>query len=136
MNPALKHLDLVFGVDVHVVQPPGPVPPLPIPHPYVGMLFDPADYLPVIGATVFVQGLPRVQAGSAGMAAPVHIPIGGTFVLPPGSDSEQFMGSSTVICEGDGMGYNGLPVLSCQDVGMPAPLRPKKQASSSLFLPV
>ncbi|HJK97762.1 MAG TPA: DUF6531 domain-containing protein, partial [Polyangiaceae bacterium LLY-WYZ-14_1] len=71
------------------------------------------------------------------MAAPVHIPIGGTFIKPPGNDSEQFMGSSTVICDGDAMGYNGLPVLSCQDVGMPAPPRPKKKKKSpSLFLPV
>ena len=28
MNPAAKHFDLVLGVDIHLVQPPGPVPPV------------------------------------------------------------------------------------------------------------
>ena len=135
-NPALKHLDPIVGVDLHLVQPPGPVPPIPLPHPYVGMIFDPVDYLPMLGATVWVNALPRAQAGSAGMATPPHIPLGGMFPKPPMSESEMFMGSSTVSADGDAMSYNGLQVLSCQDVGMPAPLRPKGSGAKSLFLPV
>ena len=135
-NPALKHLDPIVGVDLHLVQPPGPVPPIPLPHPYVGMIFDPVDYLPVLGATVWINGLPRAQAGSAGMATPPHLPLGGMFPKPPMSESEMFMGSSTVSADGDALSYNGLQVLSCQDVGMPAPVRPKGSGAKSLFLPV
>src|SRR6185295_10758994 len=56
---AAKHLDPIMGIDVHIVQAPGPVPPAPIPHPYIGMVLDVMDYLPKIGATVKVNGLPR-----------------------------------------------------------------------------
>ena len=135
-SPALKHLDPIVGVDLHLVQPPGPVPPVPLPHPYVGMIFDPVDYLPLLGATVWVNGLPRAQAGSAGTATPPHVPLGGMFPKPPMSEAEVFMGSSTVSVDGDAMAYNGMQVLSCQDVGMPAPVRPKGSGAKSLFLPV
>ena len=43
---AAKHFDIVMGVDVHIIlipTPGGPV-PTPIPHPFVGMMFDPNDY--------------------------------------------------------------------------------------------
>jgi RHS repeat-associated protein len=46
MLPASKHLDIVMGIDVHIVMVPtpgGPV-PTPLPHPFIGMLFDPGDY--------------------------------------------------------------------------------------------
>jgi methyl coenzyme M reductase subunit C-like uncharacterized protein (methanogenesis marker protein 7) len=56
---AVKHFDPIMGIDVHIVQPPGPVPPVPIPHPYIGMVLDVMDYIPKIGATVYVNGLPR-----------------------------------------------------------------------------
>ena len=41
---------------------PGPVPPVPIPHPYVGMLIDPFDYVPIVGSTVLINGMHRGQA--------------------------------------------------------------------------
>ncbi|MCA9134936.1 MAG: hypothetical protein KDA45_17325, partial [Planctomycetales bacterium] len=80
MFPASKHFDPVVGVDVHIVQPPGPVPPVPIPHPFIGFIMDPMDYLPVVGSTVNINFLPRALAGTQGIAAPPHIPIGGMFV--------------------------------------------------------
>jgi len=46
MLPAAKHLDIVTGVDIHIVMVPtpgGPV-PTPIPHPFIGMIFDSGDY--------------------------------------------------------------------------------------------
>ncbi len=46
MLPASKHMDLVMGVDVHIIMiptPGGPV-PTPIPHPFIGIIFDPGDY--------------------------------------------------------------------------------------------
>jgi RHS repeat-associated protein len=138
MMPAAKAFDPVLGVDIHIVQPPGPVPPIPVPHPFVGILFDPMEFVPVIGATVMVNGVPRAIAGTAGKAVPPHIPIGGMFVKPPANECEMFMGSATVAMDGDAASYMALPVLSCQDIGMPPPPRvnPKKKSKvKSLVLP-
>ncbi|HLP41454.1 MAG TPA: hypothetical protein VK465_08105, partial [Fibrobacteria bacterium] len=62
MMPAAKMMDPVMGIDIHIIQPPGPVPPVPIPHPFVGMLFDPMELAPFIGASVFVNGMPKATA--------------------------------------------------------------------------
>ncbi|MDD9947852.1 MAG: hypothetical protein OXU20_42830, partial [Myxococcales bacterium] len=63
MTLAAKHLDLVVGVDTHIVMvptPAGPV-PTPLPQPFVGMVFDEFDYLPVIGGSVYINGMMRAQ---------------------------------------------------------------------------
>lgn len=136
MMPAGKHFDPILGIDIHIVQPPGPVPPLPIPHPFIGILIDPMDYAPYIGATVKVNGIPRAQAGTSGKCLPVHIPLGGVFVKPPANECEMFMGSSTVSVDGDAFSYLALPALSCQDIGMPPiPRLKKKGGTKSLVLP-
>jgi RHS repeat-associated protein len=134
---AVKHLDPIMGIDTHIVQPPGPVPPVPIPHPYIGMVLDVMDYIPKIGATVYVNGLPRGKGGTAGQAIPSHIPMGGVFVKPPTNESELFLGSATVAADDDPLVYGMLPVLSCQDIGMPAMPHVKQHSSpKSLMLPV
>jgi RHS repeat-associated protein len=134
---AAKHLDPVLGIDVHIVlvpTPAGPV-PTPVPHPFVGMLFDPQDYVPGSGATVLVNGLPRAHAGTTVLAIP-HVPIGGVFLKPPANTGEMYMGSATVIVEGEPMSYALLPVLSCSDIGMAPPARKAKKGSpKALFLP-
>ncbi|HEX8452390.1 MAG TPA: DUF6531 domain-containing protein [Longimicrobium sp.] len=133
---AAKQFDPVLGVDIHIVQPPGPVPPIPIPHPFIGMVLDPMDFIPVVGGTVMVNGIPRATAGSAGIAAPPHIPIGGMFVKPPGNECEVFMGSATVLADDEPLSRLGMPALSCHDIGMPSPPRIKKKSKArSLFLP-
>jgi RHS repeat-associated protein len=136
---AAKHFDPVVGIDIHMIQPPGPVPPVPIPHPFVGFLIDPMDYVPIVGSTVLVNGMHRAQAGTAGKCVPPHIPIGGVFVPPPpGNECEMFMGSATVECDGDAMSYMSLPALSCQSIGMPTipRLNPKKKTKPKcLMLP-
>ena len=127
--PATKHFDPVLGIDTHIVlipTPAGPV-PTPIPHPYVGMVFDPDDYVPGQGGTVKVNGFMRAVAGTKGKATPPHIPLGGAFAKPPTNESEVFMGSMTVNADGNPMSFAALPVLSCQDFGMPAPPRPKQK---------
>jgi len=136
---AAKHFDPVIGIDIHIIQPPGPVPPVPIPHPFIGFLMDPADYVPIIGSTVQINGMHRAQAGTAGKCVPPHIPIGGVFVPPPpGNECEMFMGSATVEIDGEAQSYMSLPVLSCQSVGMPSLPRmtPKKKTiPKCLMLP-
>jgi RHS repeat-associated protein len=138
MSIAAKHMDPIVGVDTHIIlipTPAGPV-PAPLPNPYVGMVFDAMDYVPKIGATVYINGLPRAHAGTAGKQLTPHLPLGGPFGPPPPSgESEVFMGSSTVAVDGDAQSYFGLQVLSCQSIGMPAPLRPKGSPAKSLVLP-
>jgi RHS repeat-associated protein len=134
MMPAVKHLDPVLGVDIHfIITPPGAV--VPIPHPHIGIVFDPFDYLPIIGATVKVNGLLRAQAGTGGRTLPPHFPIGGAFAKPPGNENEAFMGSSTVVVDDEPFTYMTLPVLSCQDIGMPSPPRKKGPGAKTLQLP-
>ena len=138
MSIAAKHLDPLVGIDTHITlvpTPAGPV-PTPLPQPYVGMIFDVMDYVPVLGTKVFINGLPRAQAGTAGQAMPPHLPLAGPFAKPPTNESEVFMGSSTVLVEGEPQSYFGLPALSCQDIGMPAPPRVKRKSTpKSLLLP-
>jgi RHS repeat-associated protein len=136
MNPAAKEFDIVMGVDIHIVQPPPPAPPLPIPHPFIGIVFDPMDFIPILGATILVNGVPRAQAGSAAKDIPVHIPLGGVFVKPPANEGEMFMGSATVLADGEPFTHMGHPVLSCHDIGMIAPPRMHKEdGSKSMMLP-
>lgn len=133
---AAKHFDPVMGVDIHIIQPPGPVPPVPVPHPFVGMLVDPTEYAPIIGGTVKINGMMRGVAGTGGKAVPPHIPIGGVFVMPPGNECEMFMGSATVAIDGDPQSRLGDPALSCQSVGMPSIPRLKMHARpKTLMLP-
>ncbi|MEM9258197.1 MAG: DUF6531 domain-containing protein, partial [Bacteroidota bacterium] len=131
---AAKMLDTVMGIDIHIIQPPGPVPPVPIPHPFIGMVMDPMEFVPFIGASVIVNGLPRAQAGNEAMNVP-HIPIGGTFIKPIDNEGEIFMGSSTVVVEDEPFSRLGSPVLSCSCIGMPSPPRPKGEAKAGLKLP-
>lgn len=134
-----KQFDIVLGVDIHIIQPPGPVPPVPIPHPFVGMVFDPMEFVPILGASNMVNGIPRAQAGTTVKATPPHFPIGGTFVKPPSNDGEIFMGSMSVPVEGEPFPFLGSPVLTCQDAGMlpiPRPKRKSKSKPKSMVLPM
>lgn len=123
-----KHFDPVLGIDIHflIIPPAGPV---PIPHPHIALVFDPFDYVPFIGATVKIGGLPRSTAGTAGMPIP-HIPMGGPFVKPPMNENEIFMGSVTVLADGGPLSYTAVPSLSCHDIGLIAPPRKKKPKKS------
>jgi hypothetical protein len=131
---AVKHLDPVVGIDIHLIIPPG-APPVPIPHPHVGLVFDAFDYLPILGATIWVNGLPRAHAGTGGREVPPHFPIGGACLKPPVNSNETFMGSATVEVDGEPFTYMTLPVLSCQDIGMPTPGRKRASSVKSLVLP-
>jgi len=133
-----KQFDMIVGVDIHIIQPPGPVPPVPIPHPFIGIVFDPMEFVPIIGASILVNGIPRAQAGTAVKGVPPHIPLGGMFIKPPMNEGEIFMGSMTVNAEGEPLAYMGAPTLTCHDVGMvsiPRPKRKSKTKAKSMMLP-
>jgi len=132
-----KQFDMVMGVDMHIIQPPAG-PPLPIPHPFIGMVFDPVEFVPIIGASILVNGLPRAQAGTTVKATIPHVPIGGVFAKPPTNDGEVYMGIIAISGEGEPLPSLGTPVLTCQDTGMvsiPRPQRKSKSKAKSLVLP-
>ncbi len=124
MSLTAKHGDPQLGVDIHLCT--TPAGPVPLPTPHLSVVFDPFDYLPFIGATVKVMGMKRATAGTAAIV--VHIPPGFPFApMLPDKEDELFMGSSTVLADGDPLSYQALPVLGCQIAGMPSPPRPKKK---------
>ena len=136
MMPAAKHGDSQLGVDIHLcVVPPSPS-PVPLPTPHISVVFDPFDYVPYLGATVTVCGMKRATAGTNGTV--VHIPPGFPFAPKlPDKDDELFMGSSTVVADGDPFSFISVPVLGCQVAGMISIPRLKKKSSGkkAMLLP-
>jgi YD repeat-containing protein len=138
MYVANTHLKPVIGIDIHFVNMPFPF--IPLPHPYIGLVIDPFDYIPFIGATVKVNHVPRGNTDTAGMIITfVHIPFGAGFTLIPmiGHDSQNFFGSKTVSVDGAPMSGAGYVLMTCNDIGLPLSFRPGKKFKPipSLYLP-
>ncbi len=130
MMPASKHGDPQLGIDIHLCSTPAPV---PLPTPHMSVVFDPFDYVPILGATITVCGMKRATAGTSGVV--VHIPPGFPFAPAlPQKDDELFMGSATVVADGDPMSYIALPVLGCQIAGMMSPPRLRKKGPKKMML--
>ena len=130
---AAKHTDPIIGMDMHMIQPPAPAPPVMVPHPAVGIVMDPADYSP--GAcTIAINGLPRARAGTACLLSPPHMPIGGVFVKRPLGEAELYQGSSTVIADGEALSAMSHQVLGCHDVGSLAPSRSWKHGGAKSLM--
>jgi RHS repeat-associated protein len=133
MMPAAKHGDPQMGVDIHLCVVPLSPSPVPLPTPHMSIVFDPFDYVPILGATITVCGMKRATAGTN--ATVVHIPPGFPFAPKlPEKDDELFMGSSTVVADGDPMSFIAVPVLSCQVAGMPSIPRIKKKGPPKAML--
>lgn len=154
--PVAKFGDLSIGIDMHpTVTPPSPV--MPVPH--VGKIYDlMADIMAGIAAAI-----PPATSGIAGVACNVlkgmapsvkvhnqwiaqagisilHLPA---FVLHPAplvsgmTESEMWMGSSTVLADGAPCSTLTHPSLSCNLVGIPTiPRKGKpKKVSKALMAP-
>jgi RHS repeat-associated protein len=136
MLPASIHGDPQLGIDVHLCTVPPSPSPVPMPVLHVSIVFDPFDYIPFIGATVTVCGMKRATAGTGGIV--IHIPICFPPVpapKPPEKDDELFMGSKTVVADGDPFSFLALPVLGCQVAGIVSPPRLKKKKINIGTLP-
>jgi RHS repeat-associated protein len=138
MLPASRHLLPVIGIDIHMIIILGA--PVPVPHPFIGLVFDPMDWVPKIGASVKVNGIPRGNSGTEGMlGSKVHIPMGGPFAMAPtiGHNSKNVFGSPRVKAEGSYFTAAGFMVMSCNDVGMPLSITPGKNFKPvpTLYLP-
>jgi len=133
MMLASKHLNIVIGVDIHLVNIP-PAVAVPMPHPFIGMVMDPMDYLPILGSQVHVNYQKRSNAGTMAMlGSPIgHIPMGAGFfpATMPLIDHEglQFYGSKTVKADGSYFSVATNNLMTCSCVGLPL-------GSPNLYLP-
>ena len=145
--PASRHFDITLGIDIHPLKSPAPI---PTPSPWIGIVFDPLEYLSdlcsliggdkvgeskvlsfvsALGGSIKVNGLHKTMAGSESFNIPHFL-----WLAP--NDGEVFMGSSTVLVEGEPFTYAALPVLDCWIAGFPAPFRPKpRRTFNPLNLP-
>ena len=108
-QPAAKQGDQIVAVDTHLIQPPGPVPPVPVPHPFVGLIDG------GLSSDVKIMGMPAATANSTATNTPPHLPLGGTFVSPPANRATIQTGSATVLINGKPAARSGDTALTCND---------------------
>lgn len=113
--PAAKQNDLITAVpfDMHIVMVPspgGPV-PIPLPHPFIGML-DTA-----LSADVKIGGMPAATKDSIAHQTVPHIPTppGTAFQKPPMNEGKVMMGSMTVKINGKDAARMGDTCMTCND---------------------
>jgi RHS repeat-associated protein len=124
-SQAAKNGDVVIGVDIHMVMVPTPVlVPTPLPHPFVGVVWDPLG-ASIAGAIsqIFGGGGPVVINGMLAGNTGTHVkgahhittPPGTTFAPNdiPGNDGSIVSGSKTVHLAGSSAGRLGSLVSSC-----------------------
>jgi RHS repeat-associated protein len=136
MPLASTWLDLVVGADIHielVPTPAGPV-PTPFPHPFVGLVGDPASAaidqfqstlvsLATGGAPssgkVLINGMPAATTSTVAKNTPtlLHLPLppGAAFQKPPEGDANLPFGALAVTLGGSNAVRGGDPALSCSD---------------------
>ena len=107
--PAAKKGDQIIALDTHLIQPPGPVPPAPTPHPFAGIIDG------GLSQDVKIMGQPAATTNSTATNTPSHLPIGGTFVAPPSNRATIQTGSATVLINGKPAARNGDTALTCND---------------------
>lgn len=98
------------------------VPPYNPVHPYIGIVVDPADYIPFLGTNVTINGLKRGVSDTSGVLLTlVHIPLVGSFVNPSmiGHESMNFFSSQNVFSDGSRLSPKGYMVMTCNDIGLP-----------------
>jgi RHS repeat-associated protein len=137
MLPANKHFTIVIGIDVHFTT----IPPFNPIHPFIGLVFDIGDYIPFLGSTTFVNGVPRGASDTSGMLVFLkHFPIAtGPFALMPiiGDESTNFFGSLNTYAEGSRFTAAPYMEMTCNDIGIPLSFQPGKKFKPipTLFAP-
>lgn len=127
MLVAAKFGDPVLGVDIHMVlvpAPPAPPIPTPLPHPFIGVVFDPIGLaigclMSAVfggGGPVLINSMPCGNTGTEVKGVP-HFPTPpGISFAPndiPGNEGVLFMGSMTVNMGGDSIARLTDMVISC-----------------------
>jgi uncharacterized Zn-binding protein involved in type VI secretion len=108
-QPAARQGDRVVAIDTHLIQPPGPSSPVPVPHPFSGVLDG------ALSGDVTINGLAAATVDSTATNTPPHIPIGGSFVNPPSNKATIMTGSGTVTINGKKVARAGDTAKTCND---------------------
>lgn len=108
-QPAAKQGDQVTATDTHLIQPPGLTAPIPVPHPFSGLIDG------ALSADVNIMGMPAATVDSTATNTPSHIPQGGSFVSPPSNRATITMGSGTVKINGKAAARNADTATTCND---------------------
>jgi len=108
-QPAAKQGDKIVAVDTHLIQPPGPTSPVPIPHPFNGIIDG------NLSSDVNLDGMPAATVDSTATNTPAHIPQGGSFVNPPTNKGKIILGSMTVKINGKSAARLGDTAETCND---------------------
>ncbi len=108
-QPAAKQGDRITALDTHIIQPPGPTSPVPVPHPFSGIIDG------ALSSDVKIDGMPAATVNSTATNTPPHIPIGGTFVKPPTNQGRIVMGSATVKINDQPAARAGDTATTCND---------------------
>jgi uncharacterized Zn-binding protein involved in type VI secretion len=108
-QPAAKQGDKITATDIHLIQPPGPSSPGPVPHPFNGIING------GLSSNVNIQRMPAATVNSTATNTPPHIPQGGTFVKPPTNQATIIKGSMTVFINEKSAARSGDTALTCND---------------------
>lgn len=112
-QPAAKQGDQVTAVDTHLIQPPGPTAPVPVPHPFNGIIDG------GLSTDVMIERRAAATITSTATNTPPHIPQGGSFVIPPTDTATIVTGSGTVLINNKPAARTGDTATTCND---PVPL--------------
>jgi uncharacterized Zn-binding protein involved in type VI secretion len=110
-KPAAKLGDRIVATDIHFVIVPGVPTPVPLTHPFVGMISS------NLSANVNIMGKPAATVGSTAINLPPHIPTppGTSFQKPPSNQGTVQLGSPTVMINGKMAARNGDIAMTCND---------------------
>jgi uncharacterized Zn-binding protein involved in type VI secretion len=116
-QPAAKQGDLIFAIDTHMLIVPGSPSPVPLPHPFSGVISG------NLSGNVNIMGKPAATVDSTADNLPPHIPTtpGTSFQKPPTNKATIKIGSPTVKINGKMAARNGDVAETCNDpVDLPA----------------
>jgi uncharacterized Zn-binding protein involved in type VI secretion len=108
-QPAAKQGDRVTAIDTHLIQPPGPSSPVPVPHSFNGIIDG------ALSSDVNIEGKLAATVDSTATNTPQHIPQGGSFVNPPKNRAQIIKGSATVFINKKPAARSGDKALTCND---------------------
>jgi len=108
-QPAARQGDRITAIDTHMIQPPGPTSPVPVPHPFSGIVDGGTS------ADVTIGGAAAATKDSTATNTPPHLPIGGSFVNPPSNKGTIVTGSMTVTINGKAAARAGDTAKTCND---------------------
>lgn len=108
-QPVARQGDRVVAMDTHLIQPPGPSSPVPVPHPFSGIIDG------GLSGDVTINGLAAATVDSTATNTPPHIPIGGSFVNPPSNKATIVTGSGSVTINGKKVARAGDTAKTCND---------------------